>query len=50
VVPTEDSGLFGKAQPYVDKFDHWPEESKKNKARMITYTCIGYMHDIERTC
>lgn len=31
VVPTEDSGLFGKAQPYVDKFDHWPEESKKNK-------------------
>ena len=31
VVPTADSGLIGKAIPYEDKFDHWPEDSKKNK-------------------
>eukprot|EP00293_Proteomonas_sulcata_P010379 CAMPEP_0184293794 /NCGR_PEP_ID=MMETSP1049-20130417/5131_1 /TAXON_ID=77928 /ORGANISM="Proteomonas sulcata, Strain CCMP704" /LENGTH=337 /DNA_ID=CAMNT_0026601865 /DNA_START=66 /DNA_END=1079 /DNA_ORIENTATION=- len=31
VVPTEDSGLLPKAQRNVDQFDHWPEDSKKNK-------------------
>mmetsp|Transcript_59764 Transcript_59764/g.87564 ORF Transcript_59764/g.87564 Transcript_59764/m.87564 type:complete len:551 (+) Transcript_59764:36-1688(+) len=31
VVPTEDSGLIAHAKPYVDQFDHWPEDSKKNK-------------------
>jgi len=31
VVPTEDSGLIAHAKPYVDRFDHWPEDSKKNK-------------------
>ncbi len=24
-------GLLPAAHPYVDKFDHWPENSKKNK-------------------
>jgi len=31
VVPTEQSGLIAHAKPYVDRFDHWPEDSKKNK-------------------
>jgi len=31
VVPTEESGLIAHAKPYVDQFDHWPEDSKKNK-------------------
>jgi hypothetical protein len=31
VVPTEQSGLIAHAKPYVDQFDHWPEDSKKNK-------------------
>ena len=31
VVPTEASGLIAHAKPYVDQFDHWPEDSKKNK-------------------
>ncbi|EKX32929.1 hypothetical protein GUITHDRAFT_166589 [Guillardia theta CCMP2712] len=50
VVETDNSGLYSKAHPYVDRFDHWPEESKKNKdllygsARSIIrqkYTGIG---------
>jgi len=31
VVPTEKSGLIAHGRPYVDRFDHWPEDSKKNK-------------------
>mmetsp|Transcript_4983 Transcript_4983/g.8005 ORF Transcript_4983/g.8005 Transcript_4983/m.8005 type:complete len:480 (+) Transcript_4983:95-1534(+) len=31
VVPTHDSGLIAKAEPYEDRFDHWPQDSKKNK-------------------
>ena len=31
VVPVENSGLLPTVQPYVDQFDHWPENSKKNK-------------------
>ena len=50
VVPTEASGLIAHAKPYVDQFDHWPEDSKKNKdllygnARKIIsqkYTGVG---------
>jgi hypothetical protein len=31
VVSTPESGLIPQAEPYVDKFDNWPEESAKNK-------------------
>jgi hypothetical protein len=31
VVPLAKSGLIAKAKPYSDQFDHWPEDSKKNK-------------------
>jgi len=31
VVPTKVSGLIAHGHPYVDQFDHWPEDSKKNK-------------------
>jgi hypothetical protein len=50
VVPLATSGLLPKVQPYVDRFDHWPEDSKENKdllygsARKIIsakYTGVG---------
>ena len=31
VVPTAASGLISHAKPYLDQFDHWPEDSKRNK-------------------
>lgn len=50
VVPTAASGLISHAKPYLDQFDHWPEDSKRNKdllygnARQIIsqkYTGVG---------
>eukprot|EP00960_Hanusia_phi_P057327 763529-Hanusia_phi.AAC.1 len=50
VVPTGSSGLISHASPYVDRFQKWPEDSKKNKdllygsARKIIsqkYTGVG---------